>query len=158
MKEYYVYEMHEVTSPTGKPYVGSSYRLKKRADQHKFNFKLDHKPELIIVDGPYYTRTEAKRAEQPYRIANGWKSENEISREGGKTSGKIAVKRGHIQALGKAQGSIQGLKNVESGRWENVRILGNQVNQERIICEHCGTECNRLNYGRWHGEKCKHRK
>jgi hypothetical protein len=81
MKEYYVYEMHEVLSQTGKPYVGSSKNFYGRARWHKWNHKLDKRPELIIIDGPYYSREEAKAAEQPYRVANGWKDENDIFRE-----------------------------------------------------------------------------
>jgi hypothetical protein len=27
--------------------------------------------------------------------------------------------------------------------------------QKRITCEFCGTESNKLNYGRWHGDRCK---
>ena len=105
MKEYYVYEMHEVLSPTGKPYVGSSCNFYGRITKHKHQYKLDHRPELIIIDGPYYTRKEARTAEQPYRVANGWRDENDVLREAAKIIRKI---------------------NVESGKFAKIKTKENQ--------------------------------
>jgi predicted GIY-YIG superfamily endonuclease len=48
-----------------------------------------------------------------------------------------------------------GKRSVESGHLSKVRKLANQKNQEIISCIYCGKECNRLNHGRYHGEKCK---
>jgi hypothetical protein len=84
MKQWYVYEMHEVLSPTGKPYVGSSCNFYGRATMHKSQYKLSTRPELIPIDGPYYSRKEAWHAEQPYRVANGWPDEREASSRAGK--------------------------------------------------------------------------
>ena len=66
----------------------------------------------------------------------------------------LAQKIGCISG-GKIQGPILGKINVESGHMANIRILANQKNQERIKCIHCGLECNRINHGKWHGDKCK---
>jgi predicted GIY-YIG superfamily endonuclease len=112
-KVWYIYEMHEVLSSTGKPYVGSSADLYRRKYNHRTKYKLGRTPELIVIDGPYYSRKEARRAEQPYRIANGWHHENEGNGRGGKKN----VESGHIQALGREQGK----KHVESGHLARVR-------------------------------------
>ena len=100
MKEYYIYEMHELLSPTGKPYIGSSCDFYFRACNHKSKLKLDKRPKLFIIDGPYYTRTEAKRAEQPFRIANGWPDEREANSRGGKIGGPISSKRNKENGTG----------------------------------------------------------
>jgi hypothetical protein len=84
MKEYYVYEMHEVLSPTGKPYIGNSCNFYGRAIKHKCDYKLEKRPELIPIAGPYYSKKEAWHVEQPYRVANGWPDERETATKTGK--------------------------------------------------------------------------
>jgi hypothetical protein len=121
MDIWYVYEMRSVLSPTGKPYIGSSKDFYGRKYYHKFKFKLNHIPELIPIAGPYYTRKEARRAEQPFRVENGWPHENEACIKGGKNSngGKINVENGsgfcNFEARSKAgKGKIwinNGIKN-----------------------------------------------
>jgi len=87
-KEWNVYEMHEVLSPTGKPYIGSSCNFYVRISKHKHEYKLSQRPELIIIAGPFSTKKEARRVENEYRVANGWCHENEYCRQGGKAAAK----------------------------------------------------------------------
>ncbi len=35
---------------------------------------------------------------------------------------------------------------------------GREIMNSRYTCEHCGIETNKGNYGRWHGQNCKHNK
>ena len=111
-KIWYVYEMHEVLSPTGKPYIGVSADLKTRKYGHRKVYKLDHTPELIAIDGPYYTSKEARAVEQHYRLANGWLIEGYIQ-------GKIATENGQIQALAK--------KNIENGLHYIASVNGGKI-------------------------------
>ena len=52
---------------------------------------------------------------------------------------------------GKKSGAIA----IASGQLDRDRIKGQKRSQEKVICEHCGKSINRLNYGVWHGPKCK---
>jgi hypothetical protein len=51
MDIWYVYEMKEVLSPTGKSYIGSSKNFYGRAVKHKCDYKLEKRPELIPIAG-----------------------------------------------------------------------------------------------------------
>ena len=50
-----------------------------------------------------------------------------------------------------------GRSNVESGHWDNITKIGRAKAHEHIACEHCGKTTNRLNHGRYHGNKCKYK-
>jgi hypothetical protein len=127
--------MDAVLSPTGKPYIGSSADFYGRAKNHKAKYKLSKKPELNKIDGPYYTRKEARKAEQPYRIANGWKSEDELNGEAGKVGGKITgnkhIQSGHWQSLttkeSKSKGGKVGGKITGKWLWINNVVINKKV-------------------------------
>ena len=122
-KVWYIYEMHEVLSPTGKPYIGSSADFCGRAKNHKAKYKLSKKPELLKIAGPFATRKEARAAEQPYRIANGWNHENDGNSKAGKIGGKITgdkhIESGHWQSLTTKEAKIKGGKvgGKITGKW-----------------------------------------
>lgn len=107
--------MKEVLSPTGKPYVGSSKNFNGRAVKHKCDYKLEKRPELIPIAGPYYSRKEAWHAEQPYRVANGWPSEREANSRSGKIGGNKCVESGQHKQYCIAGGIAGGKSNVKNG-------------------------------------------
>jgi hypothetical protein len=99
--------------------------------------------------GPYFVRVRVNKERAP---------------KGGKIAGPLSVKnktgwygRSDEQRYKDRSrgGQKQGPKNVESGHFDNIRLLANKVNQEKISCKYCGKVCDRKNHGRWHGENCK---
>lgn len=77
-------------------------------------------------------------------------------------SAKLVVK-GPMSAEGKAnisKGTIGRPKSAEAvaKRAETLKALaatGEHHSKQKKTCPHCGTEMNRILYGRWHGDKCK---
>ena len=67
---------------------------------------------------------------------------------------------------GQIGGVISGRGNVESGHLKSIAPLGgvavqyknSRKAQVRVVCQYCNKEVNKLNYGRWHGDNCKHKK
>ena len=44
----------------------------------------------------------------------------------------------------------------------NIRLNNERKRQEKLaapkkMCYYCNTEVDPMNYGRWHGDKCKHK-
>lgn len=92
--------------------------------------------------------------------------------ENGKRQGALNTKSGQVGEAGKIGGKATWEKHrdkfteyakqngkacKESGRWNKVQKLGNEVAVSiKITCEHCGLECTKANYNRWHGDKCKY--
>jgi hypothetical protein len=114
---YTVYELKERLSPTGMPYIGSTYDLQQRAYSHKSKLKLSAKPDLVVL----YTSNDADDAwerEQVIRVQNGWKRErsNPLLKavRGGKIGGKSNAKNGtgfcNFESRSKA-----GKSNAENG-------------------------------------------
>jgi predicted GIY-YIG superfamily endonuclease len=86
---YTVYELKEDLSPVGKPYIGSTKRIKVRAGEHKRRLKLSYTPILYPIQ-EFSNKKEAYKFEQRLRVQNGWKSEDELNSEAAKIGGKKA--------------------------------------------------------------------
>lgn len=129
-KEWYIYEMKEVLSPTGKPYVGSTCNLYNRTAKHKHIHRFNKTPELIVIDGPYFTRKEARTVEQPYRVANGWPHENEQLYKNGKKNGKNQGKKNAENRIG-----VCNFQSQSKGGKGKIWINDGNINK-RILPEH----------------------
>ncbi len=127
MKEYYIYEMHEVLSPIGLPYIGCTYDLHRRSIQHKSKRRLVIKPNLIPILGPFSDRLIAKKIENDLREKNGWLREGAFGGMGGD-------KESH--AIG---GSIGGKTS----------------SQIEYVCPYCDQVGRGNSMFRWHFDKCK---
>jgi hypothetical protein len=155
-KTYYIYHIPGVK-------IGCSTNPTNRVNsQGYFDFEIleEHTDIMIASQREIDLQLEYGygRDNKPY-----WMTINAPTLNGRRNGGIRNVESGHLASIssnagkigGRLGGKINGKKNVESGHWEIVRHLGNEINQERIICEYCGTIANRLNHGRWHGPKCK---
>jgi phage FluMu protein Com len=70
-------------------------------------------------------------------------------------SGKLAVETGRIKEVSSAGGKVSGKNNVESGHLAKIAPAAQRKAQEPIACKHCGKVMNRINHGKYHGDKCK---
>ena len=127
MQEWNVYEMKEVLSPTGKPYIGSTeMTLRERAYGHKYHFNLNEIPELVYVAGPFATKKEARRIENEYRVANGWTRENEHFID----IGKAHVESGHLQSISSKGGKVGGKMLWINKDGKNTRVHPDLLQQK----------------------------
>lgn len=133
MKTYKVYEL--IDQQENIVYVGLSKRPEGRYYDH-----IVRKP-TQSGRGKFHGRHDLNlriHSEHPNR-KEAWLAEGTRKLELGMewTEQEIRVKNGY--------------DSLTSGKIRKGQISA----QARIVCEHCGIESNKLNYGKWHGKNCK---
>jgi predicted GIY-YIG superfamily endonuclease len=126
-KLYYIYEMREVLSPIGKPYIGCTEDPFKRARDHKYNHNLETIPELLFV-AMFTDKKEARAYENDQREANGWEREGAIA---GKKASITNVRSGQFREFVVAGGMVGG-KIVGNMNWINDGTINKRIQPELL--------------------------
>jgi hypothetical protein len=81
-RTYTVYYLEEEKNELGNPYIGQTYRLEGRSNDHRLRLGLDYKPTLYPIK-TFNTGKEARAFEKIKKIETGWPPEGSF---GGKAS------------------------------------------------------------------------